>query len=131
MLTDFVVHSHLYFLKPSGWSYFVANSLMLKVHIFDILSNWLYRMIKLCKLHIPAICVLDRLIHQVHIFPGKLLQWGKMSLMRKHFLRRGELLLRILPHFYQVDHWIKLLNVVKHLLQILLFISRQLSFLFE
>uniref|UniRef100_A0A7N2R3R6 Uncharacterized protein n=1 Tax=Quercus lobata TaxID=97700 RepID=A0A7N2R3R6_QUELO len=27
--------------------------------------------------------------HQVHIFLGKLLQWGKMSLMQRHFLKRG------------------------------------------
>ena len=30
-----------------------------------------------------------RWIHQVHIFLGKLLQWGKMSLMQRHFLKRG------------------------------------------
>ena len=30
-----------------------------------------------------------RWTHQVHIFLGKLLQWGKMSLMQRHFLKRG------------------------------------------
>lgn len=81
LIRAYFIHSFLHFFFSS---LLVIFFIFLK-HFFFLFYIWYILNFHIC----PLLSLFFRWIHQVHTFLGKLLPWGKMFLMQRHFLRRG------------------------------------------